>query len=418
MTSKEFTLRWVLSALTCLALAVDAQVENPLGPEGLLAEPVELAARSPSSSPQSPADPVSEAPDRGVVIEAEIADESELARAKVRDVKADANVETALDRATKPKDLEIAVRLQIFLDQKRFGPGFIDGKPGKFTTKAVHAYNRSVGRVPDDWSALLSELNGQLGETFATAIVPELASQWVNSRLPRSYALQAKQKRMAYRSYLEFMAERYHTSESFLIELNGTKKANGARPRRALKVPNVEPFMIEKLAEGRTHRSDETLSARIVVIDTKGRNLFIYEKGEAPKVPGAAVVVSEKEADFEPQKLIAMFPITPGKVQYIHRGEWAIANCFELPSWRYDKQFLRTGKRSKDKSKVLQIPSGPNVPVGILWSGLTKAGIGIHGTSSPRTIGRSLSAGCIRLANWDAARFPEIVRPGAKVLIR
>ena len=176
--------------------------------------------------------------------------------------------------------------------------------------------------------------------------------------------------------------------------------------------------MIEKLVEGRTHRSDETLSARIVVIDTKGRNLFIYEKGEAPKVPGAAVVVSEKEEDFEPQKLIAMFPITPGKVQYIHRGEWAIANCFELPSWRYDKQFLRTGKRSKDKSKVLQIPPGPNVPVGILWSGLTKAGIGIHGTSSPRTIGRSLSAGCIRLANWDAARFPEIVRPGAKVLIR
>ena len=164
MTSKEFTLRWVLSALTCLALAVDAQVENPLGPEGLPAEPVELAARSPSSSPQLPADPVSEAPGRGVVIEAEIADESELARAKVRDAKADANVETALDRATKPKDLETAVRLQIFLDQKRFGPGFIDGKPGKFTTKAVHAYNRSVGRVPDDWSALLSELNGQLGE--------------------------------------------------------------------------------------------------------------------------------------------------------------------------------------------------------------------------------------------------------------
>ena len=135
-------------------------------------------------------------------------------------------------------------------------------------------------------------------------------------------------------------------------------------------------------------------------------------------MPGAAVVVSEKNENVAPKKLIAMFPITPGKVQYSHRGEWEIANCCELPSWRYDKQFLKTGVRSKDKSKVLQIPPGPNVPVGILWSGLTKSGIGIHGTSSPRTIGRSLSAGCIRLTNWDAARFPEIIRPGAKVVIR
>lgn len=418
MSIKVYFLCRFCAALTLtlglLPLSLLAQVENPLPPIGLPAEPAEPLEA------ELPPDPVedAEAENEGVVIDAEIGDDSDLAKAKARDAKADANVETALDRATKPKDLESAVRLQIFLDERHYGPGFIDGKPGKFTTKAVHAYNRSVGRVPDDWTALLSDVNQELGETYATAIVPDVASKWVNPRLPTTYSLQAKEKRMAYRSYLEFMAERYHTSESFLIELNGTKKANGAKPRRPLKVPNVEPFMIEKLTEGRRHLKDEALSARTVVIDTKGRNLFIYEKGEAPKVPGAAVVVSEKDEDFVPQKLIAMFPITPGKVQYIHRGEWAVANCFELPSWRFDKQFLKTGKRTKDKSKVLQIPPGPNVPVGILWSGLTKSGIGIHGTSSPRTIGRSLSAGCIRLANWDAARFPGIVRPGAKVLIR
>ncbi|NIP92068.1 MAG: L,D-transpeptidase [Akkermansiaceae bacterium] len=240
----------------------------------------------------------------------------------------------------------------------------------------------------------------------------------MNPQLSTKYELQAREKRMSYRSYLEFMAERYHTSESFLTELNGSGIVSKLGPHTALKVPNIEPFLIEKLAEGRTYKRDEALSERTVIIDTTGRNLFVYEKGKAPKVPGAAVVVSEKDEDFAPQKLIAMFPITPGKVQFIHHGNWAVANCFELPSWSYDEQFLKTGKRSKDKSKVLRIPPGPNVPVGILWSGLTKSGIGIHGTSSPRTIGRSLSAGCIRLSNWDAARFPEIVRPGAKVVIR
>lgn len=326
-------------------------------------------------------------------------------------------VKPSVDENGKPTDFESSVRLQIFLDEKRFGPGFIDGDPGKFTTKAVHAYNRSKGRQPDDWRALMAEVNKTLSTTYVMAKVPEAAKEWVNPLVPTKYEDQAKEKRLSYRSYLEFMAERYHTSETFLQELNG-KKLYDLVPGREIKVPNVTAFLIENLAEGRTHKKDEALSARTVVIDTKGRNLFIYERGQAAKVTGAPVVVSEKGENYQPQKLIAMFPITPGKVQFIHPGEWAVSNCVELPSWRYDKQLLETGVRTKDKSKVYQIAPGPNLPVGILWSGLTKAGIGIHGTASPRTIGRSLSAGCIRLSNWDAARFPQLVRPGAKVIIQ
>ncbi len=415
-----------IPALLVLCLPVPGQEEGPLPEPGLPGRPGEAVPSSaeegaPGAEPEGSRVPVPDAgekPGKAVAIEAEVSDERDLARARARDAKADAGVETARDRATRPRDVETTVRLQIYLDQKHFGPGFIDGQPGKFTTKAVHSYNRSVGRMPDDWAALISEATRALGETYAIAIVPDFATAWVNPKLPRDYSRQARETRMAYRSHLEFMAERYHTSETFLIELNGTREANGIKPRSALKVPNVAPFLIENLAEGRTHREDLALSARTVVIDTRGRNLFIYEKGTAPVVPGAAVVVAEKNEDFEPQKLIAMFPITPGRVQHTHRGEWAVANCFELPSWYYDKQLLETGVRSKDRSKVLQIPPGPNVPVGILWSGLTKSGIGIHGTASPRTIGRSLSAGCIRLANWDAARFPTLVRPGAKVVLR
>jgi len=325
---------------------------------------------------------------------------------------------TAREWRRKPGDVDTAVRLQIYLDQQKFGPGFIDGRPGKFTTKAVHSYNRSVGRLPDDWAALIAEAKEAVREAYAVAIVPDSATAWVNPELPLEYEEQADEERMSYRSCLEFMAERYHTSESFLVELNGAGKANGIQPHGSLRVPNVEPFLIESLKEGRTHREEESLSARTVVIDTLGRNLFIYQKGAAPVVPGSAVVVPEENEASDPLKLIAMFPITPGKVEHTHHGEWAVANCFELPSWYYDKQLLDTGVRNQDRSKVLRIPPGPNVPVGIMWSGLTKSGIGIHGTASPRTIGRSLSAGCIRLANWDAVRFPSLVRPGARVVIR
>ena len=221
---------------------------------------------------------------------------------------------------------------------------------------------------------------------------------------------------MSYRSYLEFMAERYHTSDTFLIQLNGTKKTYNLGPRSTLKVPNIEPFRIEELAAGRSHKADEELSLRTVIIDTGMKQLFIYDPAAPVKVaPGVAVAVADDEEEEPVGQLIAMFPTTPGQEKFIHRGHWKIRNCVELPEWRYDKSFLEKGKRSNE---YLQIPPGPNNPVGVLWSGLTKAGIGIHGTSSPRTIGRAQSAGCYRLANWDAARFSSLTRPGTKVIVR
>lgn len=321
-----------------------------------------------------------------------------------------------LVEAAKPDSVDEGLRLQIFLDQKCFGPGFLDGKPGNFTEGAVYAYNRARGRSPGDWDAIMADARSEVPTLYAVATVPSFASKYVNPKLPKKRELQAKEKMMSYRSYLEFMAERYHTSDTFLIELNGRKKINSLAPRSTLKVPNIAPFQIEKLAAGRTHRSDSVLSARTVIIDTSMKQLFIYDSVSAVRVaPGVAVAVIDDEEEDSVGQLIAMFPTTPGQEKFIHRGHWEIRNCVELPQWRYDKQLLEKGVRSNE---YLQIPPGPNNPVGVLWSGLNRAGIGIHGTSNPRTIGRAQSAGCYRLANWDAARFSDFARPGAKVIVR
>ena len=47
-----------------------------------------------------------------------------------------------------------AVRLQIFLDEANFGPGVIDGKPGRFTELAARSWNEVNGHPVDDWIAL------------------------------------------------------------------------------------------------------------------------------------------------------------------------------------------------------------------------------------------------------------------------
>lgn len=322
----------------------------------------------------------------------------------------------------KPTDLETGLRVQIYLDQILFGPGFLDGKPGRNTSDAVYAYNRSKGRSPGDWAGVVADAQVGVPVLYATAVVPNLASKFVDPNLSHNRTEQAKRKDMPYTSYLEFMAERYHTSETFLVELNGNK-AYSIKPRSTLKVPNIKPFLIEDIKHGRMHKEDPKLSQRTMVLDTNNKRLFVYDPNDqAVLVQNGAVLVAEDDEDDEDEaeikslgRLIAVFPITPGQQKFIHRGEWKVVNCVEFPEWRYDKGLLEKGKRSKE---ALQIPPGPNNPVGVMWAGLSKSGIGIHGTSSPRTIGRAESAGCYRLANWDAARLPTLIRPGTRVLVR
>ena len=303
-----------------------------------------------------------------------------------------------------------AVRLQIFLDQSNFGPGVIDGRIGQFSELAVNPWNENQGHPIDSWRAVNTAARKAVPNPFAVAIVPEAVAQWVNPNLSYKKAEQAKAKQMSYRSNGEFMSERYHTDVPYLIELNSSSNIYNLKPRETIIVPNVKAFEIENLT-GAVFKEDEALSQRHAVIDTKLNQVRIYEANLR------ALVVADPEApaSVANHSLIAAFPITPGKPQFIRYGKWEMRNAVELPVWRYDQQLLDTGKRGKNS---LNIPGGPNNPVGVLWCGLSKPGIGMHGTSNPETIGRSRSAGCIRLANWDIVRIPGMLRPGCSVEIR
>lgn len=307
-----------------------------------------------------------------------------------------------------------AFRLQIFLDEAMFGPGMIDGKPGLFTVLAVKSWNEVNGHPEDDWSAVMAAARKAVPSPYAMAVVPDFCKDWVDETLPTAVTGQSKRKRMSYRSVTEFMAERYHTSEDCLVAFNKGKNTGSLTARDTVIVPNVQPFAIEALT-GKRYEADPKLSTRHVVVDTKMNQARVFEA--AP----AALIVSEPGADgaikiSRPNRgLVATFPITPGQPKFIKYGIWELKSCLELPTWRYDKSLLETGKRSNES---LDIPPGPNSPVGILWAGLSKPGIGMHGTGTPDTIGRARSHGCIRLANWDAIRLPNVIRPGASVEIR
>lgn len=297
-----------------------------------------------------------------------------------------------------PEQIE-GLRLQIFLDREACGPGVLDGKPGWVTQQALGMYFRKAPQFAEDPVAFDGHLRAQVQEVTATAIIPRSAEEFVDPKLSRDREEQAKGEGMPYRSLLEYVAERYHTTEDLLVQLNGKKAISAMQPGSSVIVPKIDPFLIEAVKDIKAPE-DEVLSGRQVFIDTSHKRLTIYN------------YYPEQENEWE---VVASFPITPGKEEFLHYGVWKLVNCVPLPTWRFDKQLLETGERGE---KALHIPGGPNSPVGVIWAGLNKSGIGIHGTAEPRTIGRSRSAGCIRLANWDVVRLPDFVRPGATVTLR
>jgi lipoprotein-anchoring transpeptidase ErfK/SrfK len=118
---------------------------------------------------------------------------------------------------------------------------------------------------------------------------------------------------------------------------------------------------------------------------------------------------------FEGDRIIAAYPVAVGSTRTeTPIGDWKVRGVVKMPTFRYDEQMLNHGERSKN---FYMLRPGPNNPVGVIWIALNKRGIGIHGTDEPDTIGKNISHGCIRMANWDIVRLVGRVKTGVPVSV-
>ncbi len=294
-----------------------------------------------------------------------------------------------------PTDRNTILQLQIFMDMHLFGPGKLDGAVGEFTYKAIVNYNFAHGHSDIyNWAHALADAEKEVPVIFAAYKIKSELAKFVDAKLPQKPEDQIKFPYMYYRSLQELVAERFHTDEEFLAVINPGKNLAKLKLGDILVVPNITSFRIEDVKAMQSFKADKELGANTIVVDTTEH---------------IAVVYSSK------QRLLAAFPITPGKPEFIPVGNWSVTSMMTTPSFRWDKQFLEEGVRG---GEAYQLPPGPNSPVGIIWCGISKSGIGLHGAASPKTIGRAQSAGCVRFANWDAIRLPTLVRPGSRVIVR
>lgn len=287
---------------------------------------------------------------------------------------------------------DVTTQLQIFLDQQLFGPGKIDGRPGEFTLKALKRYQRAHG-LPETGQV---DENIPLDSVFPVYTAYEITPEDVKTvgPLPREPQDQAKLKYLPYDSLLEFLTERFHCAPEFLAKLNRGMNLEELKVGDVVRVPNVTPFRLEDLKPVAGLPEVAEFKSRVITVDTQEKMLDLTEG----------------------DKLLASVPITPGSDHLpTPPGTWRILGIAQMPTFRWDKSVLETGKRS---DVFYNLPIGPNNPVGVMWIGLNKPGIGIHGTNSPQTIGRSASHGCMRVANWDVVRLSKLITPGMTVVIK
>lgn len=296
-----------------------------------------------------------------------------------------------------PEERDFAVRIQTYLDRAGFPPGKIDGRTGTFTAKALNNLMQARGWNDGLNETFVEELQA-LDPLYVTYRIRDEDRRFIGS-VPSSRSAQSRRGRLPYTSLAEFVSERYHCSSVLLEELNPDLNIYRLRPGDEVKVPNVEPFEIENLA---SYIENQPPAPPLRMFDNR-----------------VVVTLADKMARVysENDELLAAFPITPGSTARGMRtptGDWKIANVVVYPNFRYDRSMLKTGKRSQN---YVMLPPGPNNPVGVVWIGLNRSGIGMHGTNNPRTIGRAVSHGCMRLANWDAVRMMQFVQPETPVTI-
>jgi len=321
-------------------------------------------------------------------------------------------------------DVEAATRLQVFLDRANFGPGKIDGRYNDVTRKALALYRESRGEPqtppprPKAKSNVAPDVTGldltSVDPVFISYTVTETDVQSIGP-LPNEPAQQAKLKFLPYRDAADAIAEKFHSDKHFLEQLNPGKMKT-IKAGDQIRVPNVEPF---DLASVKSIKPGSEVSSQAANEMEDQPGTQSPNPGESAGPPGNVAIRVDTTTNIlevrEGENLVAAYPVTVGSAQTISPiGEWKVRGITKMPTFRWDKEMLKHGKRS---GNFYLLRPGPRNPVGVMWIALNKKGIGIHGTNDPASIGHAASHGCIRVANWDVVRLATKIKPGDNVSI-
>lgn len=130
-----------------------------------------------------------------------------------------------------------------------------------------------------------------------------------------------------------------------------------------------------------------------------------------------SIVVSLQDQHLyvvENDELVADYPVVVGKPETpTPTGTFTITSITKKPTWTVPDSIMK----GKTPPKARIIPPGPDNPLGAYFLRLNNSSYGIHGTTAPKLVPGSVSAGCIRMKNKDVSVLAEMVERGTRVTI-
>ncbi len=135
--------------------------------------------------------------------------------------------------------------------------------------------------------------------------------------------------------------------------------------------------------------------------------------------PGSILVKTRERALYYvlPGGKAEKYGVGVGREGFTWTGRHRITDKKKWPEWRPPEEMKKRELAKYGRKLPDVMPGGPDNPLGAraLYIGSTL--YRIHGTNNPRSIGKFVSSGCIRMLNDEVSELYEKVKIGARVVV-
>jgi L,D-transpeptidase ErfK/SrfK len=151
-----------------------------------------------------------------------------------------------------------------------------------------------------------------------------------------------------------------------------------------------------------------------------GMNLTIRYSFIPPNDVTDGLVVNLAELavyHFQNGVFLRRYPIAAGRVDWeTPTGNYKILNKLKNPTWRVPTS-IQWEMWDRGQVVIDEVPPGPKNPLGAFWMATSAPGVGLHATTSPWSVGRYASHGCLRMLRDDIEELFNQIEVGTPVKI-